>query len=258
MKLKREVAKLTDVAGAHRIHYQPLGDKFVLKDEFELPDPEDGLKANRDALLLEKQTLETKFAGLDPEAARAAIKAVAEGKTKELEGKGKYDEALAAVKQTYVTELSGRDTKIEQLTAQMRGQAVESAALNAFVAAGGKRQAIILPEGGGGPVRSRVEWVETAAGSGVFNMVVKNKAGQPYIADDKLGSPMAQLIAELKGTDDHGVAWDASGAGGSSSAGGHGSRGGGDGRTAMPRTEFDGLAPAAQAAHVEAGGTVTD
>lgn len=261
MKLKREVAKLTDVAEAHRVHYQPLGDKFVLKDEFELPDPEDvsGLKANRDAVLAEKQALETRFAGLDPEAARAALKAVVEGKTKELEGKGQYEQALAAIKQTYDTDVKQRDEKITQLTNQMRSQSVEGEAMNHFVAAGGKRSKLILPEGGGGPIRSRVEWVESAPNSGVFNLVIKNAAGQPYVADAKLGSPMAQLITELKGTDDYGAAWDATGAQGSGAPGGRGAAAVGAGSAAsVTRTAFEALGPGERMSHIKSGGVVVD
>src|SRR5262252_6835684 len=103
MKFKLRIGKLADVPEGHRNFYQQDGDGFRLKDELDIPDGEDttGLKNNRDAILAEKAALETRFAGIDPEKARKALKALEDQERQRLEGSGQWDALKKSMEESH-------------------------------------------------------------------------------------------------------------------------------------------------------------
>src|SRR5262252_126610 len=257
MKLKGKIAKLGDVPEGYRNLYQQDGDGFRLKDEIDIPEPEDttGLKSNRDAILAEKTTLEQKFAGIDPEKARKALKAIEEQERRQLEASGQFEALKKNLEESHATAISGLTQKLSKVSSQLQAQMVDSAVTQAFISAGGKRLKLILPEGGGGPVRSRVKVVEQPADSGQYVIQVFDAAGNAAADPSKaLGS----LISELKGSEDYGSAWDATGAGGSGAPGGKSGQGAGAGKSTIKRGDFDALDPAAKMEHIKSGGTISD
>jgi|SRR5215831_1652695 len=257
MKFKLKIGKLADVPEGHRGFYQQDGDGFRLKDEFELPDPEDtsGLKGNRDAILAEKTALEQKFAGIDPEKARKALKAIEDQERQRLESTGQFEALKKSMEESHQTAITGMNTKLSRISSQLQAQMIDSAVTQAFVAAGGKRLKLILPEGGGGPVRSRVKAIEQPADSGQYAIQVFDAAGN--VAPDS-HKALGALISELKGSEDYGSAWDATGAGGSGAPGGKSGQGAGAGKSTMKRSDFEALDPAARMDHIKSGGTLTD
>jgi hypothetical protein len=85
MKIKQKIAKLEDAPEGARGFYETTDDGFTLKNEFEIEIPDvGGLTRNRDAILAEKNALEQKFAGLDPQLAREALLRVAVAEEKAL------------------------------------------------------------------------------------------------------------------------------------------------------------------------------
>jgi len=138
MKLKVKIAKLDDVAEAYRGLYEARDGAFVLKDEFEIADPVDviGLTKNRDTILAEKTALEQKFAGIDPEKAREALK-----KVEELPAKEKTDgDRVAALEKQMADEKAARVAADERANIQF----IRSAATSAISAAKGRPGADIL------------------------------------------------------------------------------------------------------------------
>src|SRR5262252_3484206 len=257
MKFKLRIGKLADVPEGHRNFYQADGDGFRLKDEIEIPDGEDttGLKNNRDSILAEKNTLEQKFAGIDPEKARKALQFVEEQERKRLEATGQFEALKKSLEESHQTAITGLNQKLSRVSSQLQAQMVDSAVTQAFVSAGGKRLKLILPEGGGGPVRSRVKVVEQPADSGQYVIQVFDAAGN---ASPDSHKALSTLIGELKSSEDYGSAWDATGAGGSGAPGGKSGQGAGAGKSTLKRGDFDALDPAAKMEHVKSGGTITD
>ena len=257
MKLKGKIAKLGDVPEGYRNLYQQDGDGFRLKDEIDIPEPEDttGLKSNRDAILAEKTTLEQKFAGIDPEKARKALKTLEDQERQRLESTGQFEALKKNLEESHATAISGLTQKLSKVSSQLQAQMVDSAVTQAFVSAGGKRLKLILPEGGGGPVRSRIKVVEQPADSGQYVIQVFDAAGNAAADPSKaLGS----LISELKSSEDYGSAWDATGAGGSGAPGGKSGQGAGAGKTTLKRGDFDALDAGAKMEHIKSGGTISD
>lgn len=198
MKLKRKITKLDDVAEADRSNYQPEGDAFVLKDEIEVPDRVDvtGLTRNRDDILREKTALEQKFAGIDAEEARAAIRQVKgtpppKDKTEadrlsELE-KGIEDERKARV-------AAEQNAKLER---------VKSATSTAIVAAKGR------------PGADTLLWPVISNRVNADGAVLQEDGKTPAL-DDK-GKPLTLLglIEDFKKQDLYAPLFEATGAGGS-------------------------------------------
>lgn len=263
MKLAKKLAKLDDVPEALRALYVKEGEVFVRSGadtEIEIADPPPGLEKNRDDILSEYKEYKKRFEGVDPEEYRKFKEDKAKAERAALEGKGAYEEALKKQQLEFDQAKANYDKQIAQIRDQAHSQMVENLGREAFAQAGGKRLRLLLPEGGGGPIRSRVKFVETAEGSGVFSIQVLDKSGKAYVEDEKKGSAMRQLVNELKSTDDYGSAWDATGAGGSGAPGGRGAAaasGGGSG-VSVNRAVFEAMQSAAQHAHIEAGGTVVD
>jgi hypothetical protein len=227
MKLKLKIAKLDEVAEAYRGLYEARDGAFVLKDEFEIADPVDvtGLTKNRDTILAEKTALEQKFAGIDPEKAREALKKVEELPAKE---KTEGDRVAALEKQM-------ADEKVARLAADERAnlQFIRSAATSAISAAKGRAGAdiLLMPHILGDPDSGRPRRAAVVAGS----LQILAEDGKTPMLDDK-GAPatMAGLIDSFKKQDIFGPVFEATGVGGSGAPGGNsGAVNGGQVRTVL-------------------------
>jgi hypothetical protein len=197
MKLKRKIAKLDEVAEALRANYQPEGDAFVLKEEFEVPDPVDvtGLTRNRDAILAEKVALEQKFAGIDPEKARAALKQV---ETKDTKDKTEADR-LSELEKTIENERTAR------LAAEQRAniERVKSTAVSALGVAKGR------------PGADTLLWPVIEKRVNADGVVLQEDGKTPAL--DEKGAPLSMLglIEGFKKQDLYAPLFEATGAGGS-------------------------------------------
>lgn len=221
MKLKMKIAKLEDVAEAYRGLYEAKDGAFVLKDEFEIADPVDvtGLTKNRDTILAEKTALEQKFAGIDPEKARAALKAV-----ENLPAKEKTEaDRVAAIEREIA------DEKALRVAADARAntQFIRSEAASAISAAKGRPGAdvLLMPFILGDSASGRQP--RAAVVDGRIQILADD--GRTPMLDDK-GSPvtMSGLIDSFKKQDIYGPVFEATGAGGSGAPGGNsGAAGGG-------------------------------
>lgn len=202
MKFKLKVAKLEDVAEAHRGLYQEAADKsgFVLKDEFEIADPPDviGLTKNRDTILAEKTTLETRFKDIDPDKARAALAKVAE-----LEAKGVTEaDRIKKIEESLAEEKTAREAADRRADEQL----IRAEGAKVLAAAGANETGLaLLPQ----IFEKRVKVV-----SGVLTVVGDD--GKTPMLDAK-GAPMttAGLVDSVKAQPVYAAAFAATGAGGS-------------------------------------------
>jgi hypothetical protein len=196
MKLKRKVAKLDEVAEANRGLYQPEGDAFVLKDEFEIADPVDvtGLTKNRDDILREKTALEQKFVGIDPEKAREALKQVEQSRAKEKTDADRLTELENGIK----AERTAREAA-EQRAAIER---VKSSASSAIAAAKSRPGADILlwPV-----IRERVN---------ADGVILQEDGKTPAVDEKGVSLTMAGLIESFKKQELYAPLFEATGAGG--------------------------------------------
>lgn len=231
MKLKVKIAKLDEVAEAYRSQYEAKDGAFVLKDEFDIPDPVDvtGLTNNRDQILREKAALEQKFAGIDPEKARAALKTVEGLPAKEQTDREREDARVAAIEKR----LADHETARLEAEARASFQLVRSEAVSAFLAADGRKgsDVLLMPSILGDSASGRP--ARAAVVDGRIQILAED--GKTPMLDDK-GAPvgMAGLIDSFKKQEVYGPLFNATGAGGSGAPGGSsGSGAGGQARAVL-------------------------
>ena len=200
MKFKLKIAKLEDVAEQYRSGYQaaPDGNGFVLKEEFEFPDPPDvtGITASRDTILSEKKALEEKFKDLDPAAARAAIAEV-----QKLKGTAQTEaDRLKKIEDDLQAERTSREA------AETRANAQLVRAEGAAAIAKHKGNSVLLM-----PFVERRSTVK----DGVLTILQED--GKTPMLDVKTQKPVTMdgLIEHFKSQQDYAGAFEASEAGGS-------------------------------------------
>jgi len=214
MKLKLKIAKLDDVAEAYRGLYEARDGAFVLKDEFEIADPVDvtGLTKNRDTILAEKTALEQKFAGIDPEKAREALKTVAGLPEKERT----ETDRVAALEKKMADETAAR------LAAEQRAnlQLVRSEAVSAIAASKGRPGAdvILMPFVLGDSTSGRAPRAKVVDGR---IQIFAEDGATPMLDEKGAAVTMGGLIESFKKQEIFGPMFEATGAGGSGAPGGN-------------------------------------
>lgn len=219
MALKAILESLDGIDDATKALYVEKDGKFLLDvegvDGFALEDV-NGLKT---ALGKERTTRENlekqivKFKDIDPDRARAALEELEELKKLDPEkeadkiANAKVEAAKAQLLEKHNGEITSRDERIGHLTKTVEGLLIDAAAMSALAEAKGSVE-LLLPH-----VRSHTRVKEV---DGKFAVEVVDKDGNAKIADAK-GTPMdiAGLVAEMKGSDAFGRAFEGSGQSGS-------------------------------------------
>jgi len=162
MALKAKITKLEDVAEELRALYRKDGDVFVLDVGDDLADhPSVGPLAR--ALAREKtanaeskaaqDALEEKFKGLDPEAARAALKAAEDAGDQTLIAEGKMDEVIEQrterMRKEFADQLAAKDAALEKANesgaatiAQLAEISIFGAVKDAALSKGARKEAL--------------------------------------------------------------------------------------------------------------------
>lgn len=195
------------------------GGKFVLDVEavegVELADTVNLKKAlSTERASVSKLTAQVKkFDGIDPDKAKTALE-----KWQEIENWNpdkKLDEAFKSREQQLLAkhqqEVAARDTKLKSITSQLENKLVVAAATEAIAGLKGKVK-LLLPH-----VRASTRMRELDNGQYIAEVI--DESGNVRIGDSS-GSPMtiAQLVAEMKASDEFASAFEAVGQSGSGSA----------------------------------------
>jgi hypothetical protein len=202
MKLKREIAKLEDVAEGQRSYYRAEGNRFVLCDEIEIEMPDvAGLIAKRDELL----ATVARHRGVEDE--YKTLKADKETRdTENAKKRGDWDALQGQMVEKHTAELRQRDERITALLGQVEARTVDAELTKAIAEAKGV-PGLLLPA-----LKPLVRLVEK---DGIFTAQVVTETGTPRVADGK-GTPftVTDLVAEFKANELYGRAFEPSGAGG--------------------------------------------
>jgi hypothetical protein len=175
------------------------------------------------------------FEGLDPEAARDALKRIEElGDDAEIQKKieAGMKSREAQLLKKHEQELKTASDRSGHLERQLKEILVDAAVTEALAAAGGRAK-LLLPH-----VRTQVRMRETEDGR--FLAEVVDEDGNPRVGDGQ-GSPMTipQLVEELKGSSDFQAAFDGTGNTGTGKEGGGRDAGGSGGKSEHEDAGFE-------------------
>lgn len=260
-RLKAKTASLDEVAELYRPAYVEREGAFHLDPEkLEAIDLDDkaelsgALSREREERRRAKSDSEKlradleKFKDLDPDKARAALQALTEAEEKKLRDKGKYEEIIKNNEVEYqrklaekLKELGERDAQVSAVTAKLRGFTLDNKLCEAALKAG------VLPQ--------YIEDVMTLT-SRKFDLADDDSivfaSGDEKAAAVTPESFYGNIYKELRPNFYAPTGTSGSGA----PAGGTGASAGGS-KTAK-RADFDQMSPADKAAHIKAGGAITD
>lgn len=218
MPIKAIVETLDDVPETVRDFYAESDGKYVLQveaaDGFALENVT-GLKATLGKEMSRRKELEKiakKFEGLDPEKAREAIEKYEEfgnldpRKEADKIAQAKVDQITKQLVEKHAGEVRAREERAALLTRKIESLLIDSAATAALAEAGGSVK-LLLPH-----IRSRTRVVEN---DGEFSVEVLDENG--IVQVDANGAPVkiAGLVAAMKGSEEFGPAFKASGHDGS-------------------------------------------
>lgn len=243
----KKVAKLDEVPEGYRGLYVEKDGSFVVDpaklEDFEWDDREE-LAGALENERKERKRLKAevdKFAGLDPERARAAQKKLDDLEAQELMDKGEFDRLLKKRADEFDARESEYRQQLEAATGQLTQFKLTDKVRAAALAAG------VLPDD--------VDDVLTLT-SPRFKLGDKDK----IVILDKDGDESSLTLEKFFGEDfktQKPKFYAASGAGGSGAPAG-GTGGGTGGAKSVKRTDFETMSPADQLAHSKSGGTVVD
>lgn len=210
MALKLTVDSLDGMDEAQKSLYVQQGDKFTL-DVDGLPQPEDtsGLKSALQAERKSNRNLENKAKayeklGKTPEEIQELIDAQETQARSQAEKRGEFDKILAQVNEKNASALKAKDDEIAKMRKRVETELVDGKAIEAITAAKGKAK-LLLPI-----VKNRLQVDEN------FNVVVYEPDGVTPKVDDT-GKPVsiADLVSEMRASEDYGAAFEGSGQSGS-------------------------------------------
>lgn len=212
MPLPAAVAKLDDIAEAHRPLYKQEGERFVLDVSGAEETFASGLKRNRDETMDKLKELQRKFDGVDPDKYRTLAEQATKAEEEKARAAGNWDSLRAQLveQHTKATEkLTGEQSADRQF---IRTLLADNAATKALGEAEGN-VALLLPH-----VLKQIDVRRTDDGS--YSAVVVDAKGNPRI-DGPKGEPMSigALVAEFKANESYGAAFKGSGAAGSGASG---------------------------------------
>lgn len=207
MALKFVLENLDEVDEGLRSHYAPADDgKFRLA----VDGVEDTGALKRSLELAKKErndakALAAKYKDVDPDEYTRLKQEHEERELSSATKKGEYEKLKTQLVEKHTAELSLKDARERALRSTIDVLMIDSEAVRAIAAAKGVPE-LLLPH-----VRNFVRVVEE---DGKFQVKVVDKDGDPRVGDK--GEPMTipQLVAEMRGSDIYGRAFDSSGASG--------------------------------------------
>jgi len=253
MALKANVSKAEFDALPDGIkeHYKEDGDSGYWLEAEGVEDVS-GLKSaltkERENVSQLKQSL-GKFKDVDPAKYQELLQAAEEDEKKKLASRGKWEALEKQLIEKHNGELKGRDERLGSLSKEIERLLIEAEGTSAIAAAKGS-PVLLMPH-----LKARTKVFEE---DGKFVAKVIDDKGNPRIGDAQ-GTPMtfAQLVEEMKSSEQFGRAFEASGAGGSGAPGGGGAAGRNGSKTVSRQQWFE-MSPSQRTEHSKAGGQVTD
>ncbi len=209
MALKLSVDKLDDVEETVRGLYTEKDGKFVL-DVADLPD-DTGLKtalqkerkAREDA---EKQVKKWQRLGKSEDEIAALVAKAEEQAQTEAERKGEWEKLKAQMNDKHQADLKAKDDAVSAMRRALERHLVDAQATSAIAALKGVPD-LLLPH-----VQRHVKVAEE---NGEFKVIIVDGKGDPRV--DGKGEPLtiSDLVAEMRGSEIYGRAFEGSGAAGS-------------------------------------------
>jgi hypothetical protein len=187
-----------------------------------IPESEvEGLRKNRDDILTEFKNHKKKFEGVDPAEFEKLRKAVAEDQKKKREKDGDHEAIVRQLSEEHEKKLSKRDERITALEKDIQKVMIDNVATAAIAKAKGNVKVL------GPHVRGACRCVQDDDGE--WRVEVLGDDGRPRVSPGKASELMtiAELVDEMKSSDDYAPNFEGNGATGGGATGGKagGSRG---------------------------------
>lgn len=211
VKLKTVVASLDEVAEPYRSLYVEKNGKFYLQAEGDIDEIAPGLLANQRDLLGQLSGIKDKlkaYEGLDPEAARKALKAAEDAARKKAQEDNDFESLKTQLTSNFEKEKAALTAQIAELEGALGQTLIESQAAT-LLAAKGVKPSLLMPH-----IKGQSRVVKTESGVYVARVVdpvtgkdaIKDSAGNYKTLDD--------LIAEFEKNPDYAPVFPAQGVGG--------------------------------------------
>lgn len=249
MAIKRKYAKKEDVpAELLKLYKENEKGEYILDAE----EDEEGATRMSAALAKERKRAEDldakvkkwEASGKTPEEILELLEGQKAAADEKLKSEGAWTKLRDQLLEKHAKELKTRDDAMASLRSQLENLMVDSVAVGELATAKGKAK-LLLPH-----IKSQTKVVEK---DGKFSVVVVNAQGEPRINGKGEPLTIADVVKEMRESDDYASAFEGTGSGGSGTppSGARGSK-------TVKRSEFDAMNPAQQREVLAAKTTLVD